>query len=252
MQSIYSIKIALISDQLDFYTTQELDNIKNIALFVALFHAPWYFKCCLPSSAPMLHLKTISQMKRAQRFIPDLAPVVLKSISLHLWYLTPQCVPLALVDETLSGDQRSSLAVGIANTPRPEVYPLGKPSFPDLSSIPDRFWKSGKVPELSSFLGPQSWRMFDKLGLTAEDMDWLELDPVIWETSSSYLKFKNFALNLTIVNDPAERGEGLVKEFISSFQSEPSCQANLLAVSKHRAVIQKNSRKESLAKIGLK
>ena len=56
---------------------------------------------------------------------------------------------------------------------------------------------------------------------------------------------------LTIVNDPAERGVGLVKQFISTFQNEESCQENLLAVSQHRKIVSKDSKKEDLTTIGL-
>ena len=102
MQSIYSLKISLLSKQLDLFTEDELTKIKNVALFVGLFHAPWYFKSPLASSAPMLHLTTISQMKRLGEIFPDLSKVVLDSINLHLWYLTPQSVPLSLTDTALS------------------------------------------------------------------------------------------------------------------------------------------------------
>ena len=77
------------------------------------------------------------------------------------------------------------------------------------------------------------------------------MDQDSWETQASYRKFRDFVHNLTIVNDPAERGVGLVKQFIASFQNEKSCQENLLAVSKHRKLVKKNSKKTSLAKIGL-
>ena len=251
MQSIYSIKISLLSKQLSIYTDLELENIKEMALFVSIFHAPWYLKCPLPTSAPMLHLHSISQMYRATEYIPNLAPIVLQSIFLHLWYITPQSIPLALLDDSLSADERSLLAVGLANTPKPDVFPRGKPLFPDLTSIPDEFWKSGRLPDLSTFLGPESWLIFDRLGLKEADLDWLQLDPSIWESKPSYKKFKNFIHNLTIVNDPAERGVGLIKEYIATYQNEKSCQDNLLAVSKHRSVVKKDSGKKSLAKIGL-
>ena len=88
--------------------------------------------------------------------------------------------------------------------------------------------------------------MFDKLGLTAEEINWLELDPVTWETSSKLCSKSDYRYG------PAEGGDGQSKEYISSFRSETSCQAKVLAVSKNRAVIQKNSRNKSLAKIGLK
>ena len=109
MQAIYSIKTTLLFSQIEIYSAEELNNIKDVALFVALFHASWYFKCPLASSAPMLHLQTISQMKRAAKHIPHITPAVLKSISLHLWYLTPQSIPLALLDESLSLDKKSFL-----------------------------------------------------------------------------------------------------------------------------------------------
>ena len=251
MQSIYSLKIYLLSRQLEIYSGEELEQIKSVALFVGLFHAPWYFMCPLASSAPQLHLSTIHQMKKLQRFLPALAKVVLEIISLHLWYLTPQSIPLALADESLSVDQRSSIAVGLSRIPRQEVLPMGKPSFPDLSSWPDRFWVKDKLPELSSMLGPGSWLLFDKLGFTEEDLSWLLLDPHGWDSNPGYNKFRDFVRGLTIVNDPAERGVGLVKQFISTFQNEESCQENLLAVSQHRKIVSKDSKKEDLTTIGL-
>ena len=56
----------------------------------------------------------------------------------------------------------------------------------------------------------------------------------MWELHAGYIRFRDFLLGLTIVNDPAERGVGLIKQFISSFQNEESCYANLLAVSDYR------------------
>ena len=104
MQSIYSMKIFLLSTQLNMYSSEELDQIMNVAMFVGLFHAPWYLMCPLAFSAPRLHLSTIHQMKKVEMFFIDLSAVVLESISLHLWYLTPQSIPPALKDEALSAD----------------------------------------------------------------------------------------------------------------------------------------------------
>ena len=87
----------------------------------------------------------------------------------------PGCISLALTDETLSSDQRSWIATGLSSIPRLEVFPLGKPIFPDLSTWKEKHWVRGRLPELSSMLGPQSWLLFDKLGLVDEDLDWLLL-----------------------------------------------------------------------------
>ena len=72
MQAIYSIKITLLSSQLDIYSAEELKNIKDVALFVPLFQASWNFKCPLASSAPLLHLHTILQMKRVAKHTPHI------------------------------------------------------------------------------------------------------------------------------------------------------------------------------------
>ena len=251
MQSIYSMKIVLLSKQITIYSKEELDEIKQVAFFVGLFHCAWYFKCSLACSAPMLHLSTVLQMKRLEKFLPELSAAVLGSINLHLWYLTPQAIVLALVDESLSNDLRSSLAVDLSSIPRSRNLPLGKPVFPDLSSYPKKNWISGCLPDLSTFLGPQSWLIFNKLGLDEEDMMWLEQDPKVWELQAGYIRFRDFVRGLTIVNDPAERGVGLMKQFIASYQNEESFQANLIAVSDHRKIVGKNSKKSDLSKVGV-
>ena len=238
MQSIYSMKIYLLSKQLgDVFTDQEIEQIKNVAIFVGLFHASWYFSCSLASHAPILHLHTISQMKRVEKHMPEVARTVLKSILLHLWYITPQGIPLALTDESLGIDQRSKIAVKLCRTPRPVVFPLGKPTFPDLSAFSNRSWLSGKLPDLSSMMGEESWLLFSKLGMTEEDMKWLKHNPDTWDDYEGYRRFKKFVRSLTITNDPAERGVGLVKDYIATFQNENSCQNNLLAVSRHRQLV---------------
>ena len=79
-------------------------------------------------------------------------------------------------------------------------------------------------------------------------MELLQVNPNTWDQVPSYQRFRNFVKNLTIVNDPAERGVGLIKQFIDSFQSEEACQDNLIAVAAHRKI----SNKETLANIGLK
>ena len=113
-------------------------------------------------------------------------------------------------------------------------------------------WLSGQIPEVSSFLRLQSWLPFNKLRFSDDDLDWLMLDSDVWELQPGYNRFSDFVKKLTIVNDPAERGVGLIKQFIGSFQNEVSCQENLLAVSKHRKTVTKNSKNMALSHIGVK
>jgi hypothetical protein len=67
-------------------------------------------------------------------------------------------------------------------------------------------------------LGPESWLLFNKLGFSNEELEWLLLDPKVWDQMSGYQKFRDFVKRVTLVNDPAERGVGLIKQFITSFK----------------------------------
>ena len=129
---------------------------------------------------------------------------------------------------------------------------MGKPSFSDLSVWPDRLLSSGELPDLSAFLGPESWLLFNKLGFSDVEMEWLMLDPSDWHKMSCFVRFQDFVKNLDIVNDSAERGVGLVKMFIGSLHNEDSYQDNLLSVAEHRKIVKKNSTKEELASVGVK
>jgi hypothetical protein len=79
----------------------------------------------------------------------------------------------------------------------------------------------------------------------------LWLSSKISSSQSKRFRFRDFVKGLTIVNDPAERGVGLIKQFIGSFQNEAACQDNLLAVSEHRKIVGKNSKKSALSKVGV-
>ena len=103
------MNVYLLSRQLNIYSAKELEDIKSFGLFIGLFHAPWYFQSPLASRAPMLHLTSIHQMKKLKSILPDLAEVILQIISLHLWYLTPQLITLALADPELEDKQKEEI-----------------------------------------------------------------------------------------------------------------------------------------------
>ena len=62
---------------------------------------------------------------------------------------------------------------------------------------------------LISVLKPQ-WDFFNKLGL---DADFLRVDPANWNERDHYKKACQTAHALSVVNDHAERGVALVKEY---------------------------------------
>ena len=56
----------------------------------------------------------------------------------------------------------------------------------------------------------------------------------MWEKFSDFRKFKDFALNVSVVNDLAERGMHLITEFASMCSNKEGRQALLQVVEQHR------------------
>ena len=93
------------------------------------------------------------------RFIPVTLPrkilketvsnAAIKSIKNHLWFLTDRNVVLALADDELDENVRDGIAQALLKCPRPEIFKLGKPLFPQLNieSIPSLPSFSASKPE---------------------------------------------------------------------------------------------------------
>ena len=58
-----------------------------------------------------------------------MARAVKVSILRHPWYLSEQLVVLAMFDDGVDADIRAEMATTLHNTPRPIMFPPGKPHF---------------------------------------------------------------------------------------------------------------------------
>ena len=74
-------------------------------------------------------------------------------------------------------------------------------------------------PRLGSLVNPSSWLIFELLGLSGPQ-DWLQLPCHMWTWFGEYRKFVEFANNLAVTNDLAERGCHLITEFINKTANE--------------------------------
>ena len=65
-------------------------------------------------------------------------------------------------------------------------------------------------------------------------LDWLSLDPEVWEDDPNFCSFASFVRCMTVVNDPAERAVKLAKDFIDRSHNEETLQQNYVVVLEHR------------------
>ena len=115
---------------------------------------------------------------------------------------------------------------------------MGRPEFPVLD------WRNLVLarPRLGSLVNPSSWLIFDLLGLSGPQ-DWLQLPGHMWTWFSKYRKFVEFANNLAVTNDLAERGCHMITEFINKTANEDQRQALLQVVEYHRSLVPDLSKK---------
>ena len=137
---------------------------------------------------------------------------------------------LALADTHLEADEKEEI---LHSTPRLPVQ-MGKPVFPVLD------WRNEILarPRLGSLV-------FDKLGLSGPQ-DWLQLPCNMWPMFSEFRKFAQFAINLLVINDLAERGIHLITEFINKSANEEQRQALLQVVEYHRSLVPDLTKKNVL------
>ena len=69
----------------------------------------------------------------------------------------------------------------------------------------------------------------------------------LWDNFVDFRKFKEFAENVSVCNDVAERGVALISAYINKAQSEEQRQALIQVVELHRNLVT-NTNKSSLKK----
>ena len=240
-KSLYILKMDMLSNQLDFLTKEQKENIRQLARFVGIFFSRWFLKCSVAPIAPYQSLLSFSQMINFSQFDLGLAFTVLESMNRHTWYLTQQWVVVSLADDSCPARERKAVAKALHNQPRADHFEPGKPD------LPAEFWpENGKPPSLASFVGPKSWLLPNLLRLSSADMEWLQLAVQQWPLISGYKKFSALVSKMTVVNDPAECGVKLVQDFVNTSQSEDIRQWRMLSAGDQRKMYPKNMTKKDM------
>ena len=173
--------------------------VKRIVTFVLVIYLKSWFQSPLPTSAARNNLEFNLPVLKYREIEPIAAFLTLKSVRRHYWYLTGQMVPLALCDKGLANEEREELAKQIHSMPRSQVK-SGRPEFPKLDWSGDELVR----PRIASLVTTDSWLIFQLLGL-ASSQDWLLAPCTVWHLIPSYQKLEEFATNLPVINDLAER-----------------------------------------------
>ena len=237
---LYYLKMKLLLNSFPM-SDEEKQQVEEISCFIVILYVKAWFQSPLPTAAARNDLAfMVNIMKYRLVTKPRIAMDLLQSSYRHLWYLVPQTIVLALADPDLESSQKERMAVKLHSLERTDIEG-GKPAFPyiDLGD-PDN------IPDLSSLVSSKSLLIFNLLGLTGSQ-DWMTIPARLWDNFVDFRKFKEFAENVSVCNDVAERGVALISSYINKAQSEEQRQALIQVVELHWSLVT-NTNKSSLKK----
>ena len=242
-KAIYYLKMSLLFSQLcKIFHPRELVEIEVMSEFTAVFYSKWWFKGTLAAVAPSGDLWAIQSMTKLKEVSPGVALPCLLSLKRHPWYLTKELVILCLADKELSCPIKKAMALALFKCERPASLAPGKPKFPQevFSEEFQEKHKDNILSGLVDLIGPELWTIPILLGLSEDDMVWVQLEVHQWDLISGFKKVQRFVSTFSVVNDSAERGVKLIEDFVLSSTDEKLRQDMMLTVSHERKRLKAN------------
>ena len=131
-KAIYFMKLAIIEKQFEM-SDSEKNQVQKMAEFIGLFYGEAFIKAPLSSSAAANDVRFMTFMQMYSQYQPDIAKAAMDSAKRHLWYLTPQLLPMCLVDNEMEVQIREQIARKLSEVDRPHTFvPKKTTTFPQF------------------------------------------------------------------------------------------------------------------------
>lgn len=204
-------------------TAHESQGLMKVSLFVSLIYARFWHEAPLAQRAPLNDLKLLKLLDEyPERCVKDKASAALKR---HLWYFSEHLVPLALFDERVEDEMKTSMVVNFSRAPNKiAVKRLEKKTFDHNSP-------------LSEYVTSRSMLFFDLLSKNGQEeaKSFLLKPPTLWSDDAIFQDMSAKVKLLKVVNDTAERGIALIQSYNSALTKDETQKQYLLQlVSSHR------------------
>lgn len=223
-KAIYSLKMYLFREQLDF-TSEEEEKLKDVCVFIVKLYLKAWFTVPFAHKAPKLDLDFAKQVIKFKEIDSVISKAVMEKIKNHLWYFTSENAALALFDDEVSVDEKREMVTALAK----ENSSSASMKRVKLSNIYDLQSKN-----LCDFITEDSNCFFEWLEL---DDEFLGEDPADWHENEVYIKSQSIVKKIKVVNDTAERGVKLISEYENILtKNEAQKQSILQNVAEYRKV----------------
>lgn len=224
-KAIYSLKMFIFREEFPM-SKEELSSIKAICLFIVNLYVKMWFQASNAITAPNNDLEFVQNAIKYRHIDPGVSDKVLGKYLLHLWYLNPEQICFSLFDNNVSNKIKRKMAQKIL-------------SYKDLKDderstrvmrVQVSIHEAGKLfknVSLEQFVSDQSLDFFEYFKVKT---DFLTEDPRNWSENKDFLKLQSIVRGIKVVNDTAERGVKLIKDFNSTLTKDEEQRQFLLQV----------------------
>jgi hypothetical protein len=198
---IYILKMFLFRAQL-VLEPEVVEGLKELSLFYSLIYVRWWIVAPRPIDASVNDLCLVKQLLQYKSVNKDIAIAAINKMQLHLWYLSPEYIPLSLFSDTISLVEKRKLQKALVDA---SVLPGTERKIREL-----HFPKNGSS-KLTDYVDNSSVITLQILGFDTELL--LTTDPATWPQNKDYAAMQKTVSGLKVTNDAAERAIGMMNEF---------------------------------------
>ena len=249
---LYSIKIVLLQRQIatlprgTITTPAQLKKIARFVQFIVFCYVPWWLTAPSAADAPANDVRLINTLLTFKTVDDVVATAALRAVKLHLWYLTPELLPLCLFSSAVDDHLKAKIVEEMLKHPKKasmtnrDGTDFGKPNFPDCIQR-----NSDGEASLPDFVGEDCWGFFRIMKM---DPSFLDSPVSSWHLSAEYMDALKVVNNMCVVNDAAERGVKLCSDFITSARKEGNLQNILQVVENNRNRVPNQRKRQKASK----
>ena len=187
----------------------------------------------IAASAPYSDLMLMKSLLAYSNIHPAIAKATSNKLSNHLWYLSIEFVGLAFIDDQVSSTTTRLMASALQNKDVEQDHTKR------LSVLMDILQNNN----LEDFITAESMTLFSLMELPD---GFLKVDPELWNEHNNNKQAKDIINSLKVVNDHAERGIALIKEYSGFITCHESQLQFLLQVVEEHYRAYLDSRKQTL------
>ena len=93
----------------------EFPALTKFVKFAVLIYIPWWFLVSNAANSPVNDLALVQKISTCSAIDQKCKASALESLGNHLWYLTPELVPLCLFSDDVDTDVKDRIAKAILN-----------------------------------------------------------------------------------------------------------------------------------------